>query len=165
LIPVADPVVEGVFYVSDPTQGEIEISVDGGASFQRVAKGLPTGARAVALTPGRPRDIWLPTEQGLFHSADANQAFRNLKRVESADAIGFGKAAPGRAYPTLYLAGRVDGTTGLFRSEDAGATWVRINDAQHQFGWIGQLSGDPRVFGRVYLLTTGRGVMVGEPQP
>jgi hypothetical protein len=100
----------------------------------------------------------------LFHSASAGQPFRNLQRVESADAIGFGMAAPGHNYPTLYLAGRVDGTTGLFRSEDEGASWLRINDSQHQFGWIGQLAGDPRVFGRVYLLTTGRGVMVGEPQ-
>jgi hypothetical protein len=164
-VPVADPVVEGVFYVSDPTRGEIEISVDGGASFHTAAKGLPLGARALTLAPGRPRDIWLPTEQGLFHSASSDQPFRNLKRVESADAIGFGMAAPGHDDPTLYLAGRVDGTTGLFRSEDEGASWVRINDPQHQFGWIGQLSGDPRVFGRVYLLTTGRGVMVGEPQP
>jgi hypothetical protein len=162
--PVADPVVEGVFYVNDPTQGEIEISVDGGASFQPVAKGLPLGVRALALAPGRARDIWLPTDQGLFHSADANHPFRNLKHVESADALGFGMAAPGHDYPTLYLAGRVDGTTGLFRSVDEGASWVRINDPRHQFGWIGQLSGDPRVFGRVYLLTTGRGVMVGEPQ-
>ncbi len=164
LIPVADPVIEGVFYVNDPTQGEIEISVDGGASFQPAARGLPPGARSLSLTPGRPRDIWLPTEQGLFHSASAGQPFRNLQRVESADAIGFGMAAPGHNYPTLYLAGRVDGTTGLFRSEDEGASWLRINDSQHQFGWIGQLAGDPRVFGRVYLLTTGRGVMVGEPQ-
>ena len=164
-IPAADPSVEGVFYVSDPTRGEIEVSVDGGASFHLAAKGLPLGARALAVTPGRLRDLWLPTKQGLFHSADANQPFRNLKHVESADAIGFGMAAPGHDYPTLYLAGRVDGTTGLFRSEDAGASWLRINDPDHQFGWIGQLSGDPRVFGRVYLLTTGRGVMVGEPQP
>jgi photosystem II stability/assembly factor-like uncharacterized protein len=164
LTPVADPVVEGVFYVNDPTQGQIEISVDGGASFQPAATGLPLGARALALAPGRLRDLWLPTDQGLFHSADPNHPFRNLKHVESADAIGFGMAAPGHDYPTLYLAGRVDGVTGLFRSEDEGASWVRINDPHHQFGWIGQLSGDPRVFGRVYLLTTGRGVMVGEPQ-
>jgi photosystem II stability/assembly factor-like uncharacterized protein len=164
-IPVADPVVEGVFYVSDPTQGAIEISVDGGASFQPAAKGLPLWARALALAPGRLRDIWLPTDQGLFHSADPNHPFRNVAHVESADAVGFGMAAPGHDYPTLYLAGRVSGVVGLFRSEDEGATWVRINDPQHQFGWIGQVAGDPRVFGRVYLLTTGRGVMVGEPQP
>jgi photosystem II stability/assembly factor-like uncharacterized protein len=164
LIPVADPVIEGVFYVNDPTRGEIEISVDGGVSFQPAAKGLPLGARALSLAPGRPRDLWLATDQGLVHSASAEQPFITLKGVNSADAIGFGKAAPGHDYPTLYLAGRVDGTTGLFRSEDEGASWVRINDSQHQFGWIGQLSGDPRVFGRVYLRTTGRGVMVGEPQ-
>jgi photosystem II stability/assembly factor-like uncharacterized protein len=161
--PVADPVLEGVFYVNDPTKGDIDISVDGGASFKPAVEGLTAGARALALTPSRPRDIWLPTAQGLLHSAGAGQPFRSLKSVESADAIGFGMAAPGHDYPTLYLAGRVGGATGLFRSQDKGESWVRINDPRHQFGWIGQLSGDPRVFGRVYLLTTGRGVMVGQP--
>jgi xyloglucan-specific exo-beta-1,4-glucanase len=34
----------------------------------------------------------------------------------------------------------------------------------HQHGWIGQTTtGDPRVFGRVYLGTNGRGILRGDP--
>jgi hypothetical protein len=40
-------------------------------------------------------------------------------------------------------------------------TWTRVNDGQHQFGYINAMSGDPRVYGRVYLATGGRGVIIG----
>lgn len=163
LVPVADPLVEGVFYVSDPAHGEIHVSVDGGAHFQLLAKSLPQWSGDLRLAPGRLRDLWLPTPQGLFHSADPAQPFKNLKRVNEAYAIGFGMAAPGRDYPAVYLWGRVLGVVGLYRSDDEGETWTRINDAAHQFGWLSSLTGDPRVYGRVYLATGGRGVMVGEP--
>ncbi|MDX6393055.1 MAG: xyloglucan-specific exo-beta,4-glucanase, partial [Streptosporangiaceae bacterium] len=53
---------------------------------------------------------------------------------------------------------------GVFRSVNESATWTRINDGQHQYGWIGQtITGDPRVFGRVYLGTNGRGILLGDP--
>jgi hypothetical protein len=47
---------------------------------------------------------------------------------------------------------------GIFRSVDAGQTWVRINDDQHQWGRAGDtaITGDPRIFGRVYIGTNGR---------
>jgi hypothetical protein len=54
---------------------------------------------------------------------------------------------------------------GIFRSTDIGATWVRVNDDEHQYGYINRLTGDPRVFGRVYLATSGRGVVYGDPTP
>jgi xyloglucan-specific exo-beta-1,4-glucanase len=52
---------------------------------------------------------------------------------------------------------------GIFRSIDAGASWMRINDDQHQYGltdWV--ITGDPRVFGRVYFGTNGRGIIRGD---
>lgn len=162
LVPVADPLVEGVFYVSDPTRGEIRVSVDGGRSFQPLAQGLPQGRGGLRLAPGRLRDIWLATPQGLFHSPDPDHPFKNLRTVNAAYGLGFGKSAPGQDYPALFLSGRVLGVEGLFRSDDAGEHWVRINDARHQFGAISILTGDPRIFGRVYLATGGRGVMVGD---
>ncbi|MFE9652432.1 cellulose binding domain-containing protein [Micromonospora sp. NPDC006431] len=85
--------------------------------------------------------------------------------------VGFGKAAPGQGYPALFTIGTVDGTPGVYRSDNAGAGWVRINDDQHQYGNAGEaLTGDPRVYGRVYLGTNGRGILVadrlgGTPSP
>jgi CRP-like cAMP-binding protein len=52
----------------------------------------------------------------------------------------------------------------LFRSDDVGESWVAISDADHMFGQINVLSGDPRVYGRVYLGTGGRGIIYGDPR-
>jgi xyloglucan-specific exo-beta-1,4-glucanase len=60
------------------------------------------------------------------------------------------------------LSGRSNQLQALFRSDDAGETWVRITDDQHQFGSIGRVTGDPRVFGRVYFATGGRGIIYGD---
>ena len=40
----------------------------------------------------------------------------------------------------------------------------RVNDDTHQFGSITRIAGDPRLFGRVYLATGGRGIIYGEPK-
>jgi len=44
-----------------------------------------------------------------------------------------------------------------------GASWVRVNDDQHQWGnRFSCLSGDPRIYGRVYVGTNGRGILYGD---
>jgi len=40
-----------------------------------------------------------------------------------------------------------------------------VSDAQHEYGRrFRVISADPRVFGRVYVGTDGRGVLYGEPE-
>ena len=74
-------------------------------------------------------------------------------------------AAQGSSYPTVYAAGTVKGVYGIFRSKDAGSSWARINDVAHQFGALGDLTGDPRIYGRVYVGTEGRGIIYGDVSP
>jgi hypothetical protein len=83
--------------------------------------------------------------------------------VADAVNVAFGKAAPGRSYPAVFLVGTVDGVKGVYRSDDTGASWLRVNDDAHQYGNMGEaLAGDPRIYGRVYLGTNGRGILYGD---
>ncbi|MBK3639150.1 cellulose binding domain-containing protein [Streptomyces sp. MBT33] len=150
--------------------GKFYVSSDGGATFTASsASGLPSGdsVRFKAL-PGTKGDVWLAGgasdgAYGLWHSTDAGASFTKLPNVEQADTIGFGKAATGASYQTLYTSAEIGGVRGIFRSTDKGATWTRINDDAHQWGWTGAaITGDPRVYGRVYVSTNGRGVVYGD---
>ena len=58
----------------------------------------------------------------------------------------------------------MSGVIGFFRSDDGGANFVRINDDQHQYAGSFVITGDPRVYGRVYLGPPGRGIIYGEPK-
>jgi hypothetical protein len=164
----------GVFYASS----------DGGATFAPTgAAGLPAeGDVRFKALPGVAGEVWLAGGKtggtyGLWHSVDGGATFTRLSTVEEADNIGFGKAAPhspGSAcasrqecsqYPALFSSAKVGGVRGIFRSDDAGRHWVRVNDDRHQYAWTGAaITGDPRVYGRVYVSTNGRGIILGEPR-
>ncbi|MFG2804522.1 cellulose binding domain-containing protein [Streptomyces massasporeus] len=150
--------------------GKFYVSTDGGATFKESpASGLPGGdsVRFKAL-PGGKGDVWLAGgaadgAYGLWHSTDGGASFTKLSNVEQADTVGFGKAAPGASYQTLYTSAKIGGVRGVFRSTDKGASWTRINDDAQQWGWTGAaITGDPGVYGRVYVSTNGRGVLYGD---
>jgi photosystem II stability/assembly factor-like uncharacterized protein len=168
--PAADRVNAQKFYVLDAKGGQAYASVDGGAHFTASPMGLPALAdyqlhsASAQATPGVEGDVWLTNLKELNHSTDSGKSFEAMPGVTEANQIGFGKPADGKKYPALYLMGKVGEVRGFFRSDDAGANWVRINDDKHQFGFCGVIIGDPRVYGRVYIGTGGRGILYGEPK-
>jgi photosystem II stability/assembly factor-like uncharacterized protein len=145
--------------------GTLYASTDGGATFTNRATNLPAGR--LTAVPGLAGDLWIADGgKGLLHSTDGGRTFTTLTTVQSASALGFGKAAPGASYQALYLIGTVKDVTGVFRSTDQGATWLRVNDDAHQWGAIGGvgvIAGDPDTYGRVYVGTNGRGLQYGDP--
>jgi photosystem II stability/assembly factor-like uncharacterized protein len=169
---VADPVNPARFYAYDAHAGRVLISANGAASFISTpatflaAENFGDGGASLSATPGRESDLWLAfRSHGLYHSSDAGATFTKLDAVQEAYSLGFGQAAPGQKYPALYLIGKADNLQALFRSDDAGESWVRINDGQHQYGWINHVTGDPRIYGRVYFATGGRGIIYGDLKP
>ena len=155
--------------------GAFYASVDSGATFTLTVPSvqdasvteLPSSATFKAV-PGIEGDIWLAGGStsgayGLWHSTNSGATFQKLANVDQADVVGFGKAAPGATYPAIYVNAQVAGVRGIFRSTDSGVSWTRINDDQHQYAAASQaLTGDPRIYGRVYLATNGRGIIYGD---
>ena len=179
---VADRVNPKRFYGVALFDGRLFESLDGAAHFTArplvLSDGLPKrggkgndnrgdrgddrgGQDRIYATPGREGDLWLAAFHGLYHSTGKD--FTRTPAVEQIHAFGFGKAAPGAKCAALYLVGTVQGQRGFFRSTDSGATWLRINDDQHQWGLVLHITGDPKKFGRVYLGTHGRGTFYGDP--
>jgi hypothetical protein len=162
---VADPVNPKVFYAY--ADDALFASVDGGASFARRATLPAGGSNVIRAAPGREGDVWVPLYGGgLARSLDGGMSFARLAGVSYCGAVGFGKAAQGQRYPTLFIWGTVDGKRGLYRSTDEGTSWVRVNDDQHQYGGPGNgqfVVGDTNRFGVVYMSTAGRGIVHGRP--
>jgi photosystem II stability/assembly factor-like uncharacterized protein len=169
----ADPVNPSRFYSFDGQAGKLMASTNAAATFEATAAELPTsqgggrggGAGVLAATTGIEGDLWVGSRSnGLYHSIDGGASFTKLDNVEGADALGFGKAAPGKTHPAVFLLGNINSLHARYRSDDAGKTWVRIDDDQHQFGTadVPMMVGDPRIYGRVYFTTGGRGVIYGD---
>ena len=180
----ADRVRPGWFYLYDRRDGLFYRSEDGGAAWKPVAtlprqQGAHYDAHQLRADPAAGGALWLSIsgatatgEHGLYHSTDGGSSWTRLTGVEWAQSVSLGKGRPGGPSPALYLLGQVGGTrpvgdqdadVQLYRSDDAGRTWARVNDGAHQFAGAGTITGDNQVWGRVYVCTGGRGIFMGTP--
>ena len=145
--------------------GTVYVSNDSGMTFTAVTPNSTAflGRGTLRVSFGLEGDVWLVSNSALYHSTESGANFAALDNVQAAYAVGFGKAAEGSAFPSVFLLGAVGGVTGIFRSDDQGANWTIITDDQHQFGVAGYVAGDENVSGRVYVGSNGRGVIYGDP--
>lgn len=174
---IADKINPQKFYALSLYEGKLYVSKDGGNNFcteslnnikmpQRTAlRGDVRGGQdRIYSTPGKEGDLWLAAFDGLYRSKDSGKSFTAMNDVTEIHAFGFGKSAKGSSYSSLYLVGIVKGVRGIFRSDNAAKSWVRINDDQHQWGLVLHITGDPKKWGRVYVGTHGRGIVYGDPK-
>ena len=180
----ADRVKPGWFYLYDRRDGRFYRSEDGGATWTHTTtlprqQGAHFDAHQLRANPTTGGDLWLSIsgstalgDHGLYHSTDGGRHWSRLPGVEWAQAISLGKGKSGGHFPALYLFGQIggprpasdqDADVQLYRSDDLGATWVRVNDDAHQFAGAGTITGDNQVWGRVYVCTGGRGIFAGNP--
>ena len=165
LVVISDKAADKVFYVFDAA-GTIYISTDDGAHFQPMIEGVPKieswEQSQLAVVPDRVRDLWLAAPYGLLHSPDFNTPMTKVPRVTVAWAVGFGAPMVKGGYPAVYMWGKVKNQEGIWRSDDKGESWRRINDDAHQFAGM-LITGDMREPGVVYIAPGARGLMVGRP--
>ena len=142
-----------------------------------IASGISTSG--IFASPAAQGDVWVSSYNGLYHSTNGGASFQAvLPTGDEVFGLGFGMAATGQTYPAIYMVGYLSNDTAcvnqndtadgfttatecIYRSIDGGTTFVRINDYAHQYANSNVIVGDPRVFGRFYLATPGRGIIEG----
>lgn len=159
----SDRVNNKKFYLYNITSGYMHVSTDGGANFTQ-AGFIQQSGRRFAVNPWKEGEVWVPAYDGLYYSTNSGQSFTHLTNVQEAVSATLGKAAPGSNIATIYIQAKINNVWGFYRSLDQGATWVRINDDQHQYGYPSSsfLTADQQVFGRVYYSTHCMGIAYGE---
>jgi hypothetical protein len=155
------------------TPGRVYVSNDGGHTFAMsqgsVAANLAPNAywaTSMAVNPNAEGDLWLADGNTVYHSLDSGASWSKLNNfasgagLQGASVVALGKAASGAKYSAaIYVVGTVNGVWGVYRSDDAGASWTRFNDDAHQFGGIGVMAADQSTYGRIYVSGTGRGLL------
>jgi hypothetical protein len=161
------------------TPGKVYVSTNGGHTFTLSSgaanlRANPFGATSLAVNPNVEGDLWLADGNTVYHSVDSGASWTRLNNFASlwggretwqwpdaqgASIVALGKAKGGASYSAaVYVVGVIDGVWGVYRSDDAGATWTRFNDDAHQYGGFALMAADQNVYGRVYAAGGCRGM-------
>ena len=136
------------------TERGIYRSVNGGQSFERVLyKDENTGGADVVLSPTDPNTVyavlwaarqgpwenaaWSGPTSGLFKSTDGGASWSQLAGGLPTTADGLGRLGIGISPSDprrIYVTATAGAKSGLYRSDDAGATWTRTTADNRIFG-------------------------------
>jgi len=158
----SDKLNDTVFYGA--AGNSFYLSTDGAKTFAvKSTLGSSTSPAKVIVNPKVSGDVWVSTDTGLFHSTNFGTTFTAIPGITAAWAIALGAPKTATSYPAIFAAANI-GAVGYFRSDDMGVNWIQINDVAHGFGSAASnaISGDPRIYGRVYVGTNGRGIFYGD---
>ncbi len=165
----ADPVNDHVFYGRSGSTFYIFTYTADSENFTSKTRSVSGVTGRMCVVDGLEGEGWLARgSSGLVHltACHTGNPVMTTVALNSSTCIGAGKAKEEGGYPSLYIWGRKTATQkmGIYRSDDMGTTWIRINDDLHQFGGPGNaqiVSGDMNTYGRVYMSSVGRGVVCG----
>ncbi len=149
------------------SSGTLYISRNKGNKFKQFFDIMIANSEIVA-NPEKEGDLWIGA--GLvFHLKNAGEDDCELvspsDNIQNANCIGLGKGEKDGDPMAIYIIGECNNEgQGVYRSTDEGETWIRINDDSQRWGNVNKkISGDPKIFGRVYISTNGRGIIMGNP--
>jgi photosystem II stability/assembly factor-like uncharacterized protein len=164
----------GSDFWNPPGSGRFYYSTDGGHTFTASAQTLAPFSFSntdLAVNSCAEGDLWLADANNLWHSTDSGVTWRKLGGTQvgtgntlqhGAMKVALGVPAEGSSYSAaVYFVGRLltngDHVYGVYRSDDGGAQWTRIDDDAHRYGGVGAIVADTKVYGRAFL--AGRGMV------
>jgi xyloglucan-specific exo-beta-1,4-glucanase len=118
------------------------LSTDSGAVFKRVGAFSTTAnsVSGVAVNPFKSGDVWVAADDGVYHSVYPFTSWTKASDIQRATSISVGAPSSAQANPAVYIVGYATSswTQGVYRSEDQGKNWVKLNDsAKNGFGSAG----------------------------
>src|ERR1700729_3921663 len=166
----ADRVRANTFYLYDPGKGVFETS-NGGASWTNVhpgyieSNGSLSGFNSTIMSvPGEAGNLFYtggsqsgatptaPVNEGFYRSTDGGKTWSTVANVLDVSTFGFGAAAPGQSSPAIYIVGYVNSVYGIWQSINNAQSWTNIGTYPNgELDPISTISGDPNVFGEVYV--------------
>lgn len=151
-------------------------STDGGATWSRVYAGsFPNSSYNAQMrsVPGKEGHLFFtsgvqspphPANQSFYRSVNGGATWSTVGGVKEVFSFGFGKAAPGQAYPAIFIYGWVNGELGIWRSDDNASTWKQISNGfpLGSFAPVKVIEGDSNTYGTVYVGLSGNGWAYGK---
>ncbi|MCM1311823.1 MAG: hypothetical protein NC206_08050 [Bacteroides sp.] len=166
----ADPVNDYTFYGMSGNTFYMHFLDIASGTVMTKTKTVANVTGRMCVVGGMAGEVWLPKgTNGLAHLSGCDTGTPSVKNVAMnlCTCVGVGKPQKEGDYPSIYIWGRKTASqkTGLYRSDNTGSKWERINDELHQFGGPGNaqiVTGDMNEYGRVYMSSVGRGVITGK---
>ena len=168
----ADRVLANTFYMYFPGTGVFE-TTNGGQSWTEVHTGAIAANDSynteIMSVPGAAGNLfWTagiqgngtnpPSNSGFYFSSDQGKTWTAVPNVLEVTCFGFGAAAPGQTYPSIYIVGYVNNVYGVWQSTNKAQSWTQLGTIPAgELDTITTISGDPNVFGRVYVGFSGGG--------
>ncbi len=162
---ISDKKAEKTFYIYSASVGKLFKSTDGGKNWTAANSTMATlddyaySKARIFANPNTEGDLWAvqginiggvvwtgTTKEGVYHSTDGGTTFTKVNGLAYAAYIGFGKGKS--TSPAIYAVGMANTSNpvnSIYRSEDNGATWTDIGDANHRFGELTMVVGDPGI--------------------
>lgn len=118
--------------------------------------------------PGRPGELYYTPGRDfasgrLKRSTDGGVTWNAVANVFHCRNFGFGKAAPGSSYPTIFAEATISSVYGIYMSTDNCATWTLLTTTPlNRIDTVNGLFGDPNIFGRYYIAYPGSGFIYGD---